>query len=129
MDNDKLAHIRSRVASVGPRSMEGRTQAHDDRVDLLAEVDRLRAELKKAQAAAYVPRGLYRNSLGAELRVSSAGEPWVATLKRAGFHVLTGDIAVATSHDDLFGTWHYLVTNASLRECGYELVEAETDAT
>lgn len=120
MDNDKLDHIRSRVASVGPRSMEGRTQAHDDRVDLLAEVDRLRAELEEARKAVNVPRGLYRNPADFELRVGYA-----ATERTAGVRTIAGDIALATSYDPLFGTWHYLVTNASLRECGYELVEPE----
>jgi hypothetical protein len=38
-----------------------------------------------------------------------------------------GDISFAESPDDLFGPRGYLVTKASLRDCGYVLVSADED--
>lgn len=86
--------------------------------------DRAAADRKKLLAALrsadVVPRGLYRNPGGFELRVGVS----VSRLT-TGISTLAGDIALAESYDPLFGTWFYYVTNASLRECGYELVEPE----
>jgi len=86
--------------------------------------DRAAADRKKLltalRSADVVPRGLYRNPGGFELRVGFA-----ASEQTAGIRTIAGDIAVATSYDPMFGTWTYLVTAASLRECGYELVEPE----
>lgn len=67
-----------------------------------------------------VPKGLYRNTLGAELRVTGVARPGT------GAPTLSGDIAWAEDHDDLMGTVsHHLVTEASLKECGFEMVEAD----
>lgn len=65
-----------------------------------------------------VPRGIWRNRLGAELEVIG-----YATREQTGFEFLAGDIALAIAHDDLFGDSHYLVTEASLATAGYKLVE------
>ena len=66
-----------------------------------------------------VPKGLYRNSQGVELKV---GGP---AMQMNGWPVLPGGgIAVAEDYDDLFKTTEQLlVTEASLKECGYELIE------
>ncbi len=70
-----------------------------------------------------VPMGLYRNSLGAELRVTGTA------MRMTGFNTLAGDIAIAEAYDDLFHeTTHYLVTEASLKDCGYEMIAPETQA-
>lgn len=114
----ELAAIRDRAYAQGiVRDVQYHAQATRDRDELLAEVDRLLAALRSADS---VPRGLYRNPGGFELRVGFA-----ASEQTAGIRTIAGDIAVATSYDPMFGTWTYLVTAASLRECGYELVEPE----
>lgn len=69
-----------------------------------------------------VPKGLYRNTLGAELRVTKTAGVM------SGYKTLGGDIAVAEDRDDLFGTTEeFLVTEASLKDCGYELIEPAED--
>lgn len=74
-----------------------------------------------------IPRGLYRNRLGAEIRVFG----WVGDrvgVNVHGLRTLGGDIAYAESFDDLFGTRdRFIVTEDSLRNCGYELVEPAED--
>lgn len=76
-----------------------------------------------------IPRGLYRNRLGAEIRVFG----WVGDrvgVNVHGFRTLGGDIAYAESYDDLFrSTDRFIVTEDSLRNCGYELVEPEDGAS
>jgi hypothetical protein len=64
-----------------------------------------------------VPKGLYRNSLGAELHVVGVAR------HGTGWPTLSGDIAIAEDRDELFGTSVHLVTEASLKDCGYELIE------
>lgn len=76
-----------------------------------------------ARTTKNVPRGLYRNTLDAELHVTQT----VMLDRLAPFKVLAGDIAIAEARDDLFGTSYYLVTEASLKDCGYELVEPAAD--
>lgn len=66
-----------------------------------------------------VPRGLYRNTLGAELHVVGVARPGT------GWPTLSGDIAVAEDRDEMFGTSIHLVTHASLKDCGYELIAGE----
>jgi hypothetical protein len=69
-----------------------------------------------------VPRGLYRNTLGAELRVTKTAGLF------SGHKTLSGDIAIAEDRDELFGTTTtFLVTEASLKDCGYELIEPATE--
>lgn len=69
-----------------------------------------------------VKKGLYRNRLGAELHVTG-----IASIL-TGYNTLSGDIAIAESRDELFGTRVYLVTEQSLTSAGYELVkEASSD--
>lgn len=63
--------------------------------------------------------GLYRNTLHAELHVTGVA------VQPGGFHTL-GEIYYAEMRDPLFGRVHYLVTDKSLSEAGYERVE-ETD--
>ena len=67
-----------------------------------------------------VPRGLYRNKVGAELHVTGVAMP-------SEYGTLAGDISVAESRDPVFGTSRHLVTEASLAECGYELIDGGTD--
>lgn len=68
--------------------------------------------------AANVPTGLYRNHVGAELYVVGIA------MSLTGVNTIGGDIAIAESRDELFGrTKEYLVTEKSLREAGYELIE------
>jgi hypothetical protein len=75
-----------------------------------------------AIAAKNIPRGLYRNTLGAELVVLNAA------MNPGEFRTLCGDIAVAESRDPIFKTVdRYLVTQAALDDCGYELIEPEAD--
>lgn len=70
---------------------------------------------------ANVPRGLYRNAQGAQLRVTGT-----AMAMTTGHNTLAGDIAVAEAADELWPSHQqYLVTEASLKECGYELIEPE----
>lgn len=96
---------------------------HIGRASLMAsvagqpEMDALVAELTTAPRVRNVPRGVWRNRLGAELDVIG-----YATRERTGFDFLAGDIALAIAHDDLFGDAHYLVTEASLAAARYELV-------
>ena len=71
-----------------------------------------------------VPRGFYRNTLGAELKVIGFASRVGIDV---GYETLAGDIGVAEARDDLFGTTVYLVTKASLKDCGYELVEPLAD--
>jgi hypothetical protein len=66
-----------------------------------------------------VPRGLYRNSQGIELHVVGVARPGT------GWPTLSGDIAIAEDRDEFFGTSRLLVTEASLKDCGYGLVEPE----
>ena len=66
-----------------------------------------------------VPRGLYRNHLDVELHVVATATPSM------GIPTLGGDIAIAEQRDELFGTTTHLVTEASLKACGYELIEAQ----
>lgn len=67
-----------------------------------------------------VPRGLYRNTLGAELRVKGTA------MGLTGHNTLSGDIAIAEAVDDLLMIrTEYLVTIESLKDCGYELIEPE----
>lgn len=67
-----------------------------------------------------VPKGLYRNTQGAELRVTGTA------MRMNGHNTLSGDIAVAKAEDELFQTYdEYLVTEASLKAAGYELIEPE----
>lgn len=67
-----------------------------------------------------VPKGLYRNDLGAELNVVRTA---MSRSLPARLSTLGGDIAIAEAYDDLFGTTDiYLVTEASLKDRGYELV-------
>lgn len=69
---------------------------------------------------ANVPRGLYRNTQGAQLRVTATA------LTLSGYNTLGGDIAVAVPEDDLWPPHQeYLVTEASLKDAGYELIEPE----
>lgn len=71
-----------------------------------------------ARTTKNVPLGLYRNDLGAELRVTKTAGLF------SGHNTLRGDIAVAEDHDELFGTTkEYLVTEAALLDCGYTLIE------
>jgi hypothetical protein len=74
-----------------------------------------------------VPRGLWRNSTGGEVNV--IGYVGFYTGVRVGdLRTLGGDIAYAEAYDDLFkSTDRFLVTEDSLRNCGYELIEPETD--
>jgi hypothetical protein len=67
-----------------------------------------------------VQKGLYRNPLGVELHVTRTAT------SMSGYNTLAGDIAIAEARDDLFGMTVYLVTEASLRDCGYELIEASS---
>lgn len=67
-----------------------------------------------------VPQGTYRNHLGVELAV---GE--VATASINGWPTLGADIAVAHQYDSLLGDRTLLVTERSLRLCGYTRVEAQ----
>jgi hypothetical protein len=70
--------------------------------------------------AGNVPRGLYRNSQGVELRVTGVA------MRMNGYNTLSGDIALAKAEDELFQTYdEYLVTEASLKDAGYELIEPE----
>lgn len=65
-----------------------------------------------------VPKGLYRNTLGVELHVIGVAR------RSTGYQTLGGDIAIAEDRDDLFGTTtRILVTEHSLKDCGYELIE------
>lgn len=67
-----------------------------------------------------VPRGLYRNTQGAELRVTGTA------MQMNGYNTLAGDIAVAEAADELWPSHQqYLVTEVSLKACGYELIEPE----
>lgn len=75
--------------------------------------------------SANVTRGLWRNSLGAELHVMGFANDNIGI--PIGFKTL-GHIYVAEARDDLFGTSVYLVTSASLEDCGYELVEAAVES-
>lgn len=70
-----------------------------------------------------IQKGLYRNSLGAELKVTGRA------MHMHGWPVLPGGgIWVAESYDDIFKTTdQLLVTQASFKECGYELIEAAKD--
>lgn len=72
-----------------------------------------------------IPRGVYRNSLGGEIQVQGrVGKYSGVKIGRLG--TLGGDISYAEAYDDLLGTTdQYLVTEDSLRNCGYELVEPE----
>lgn len=73
-----------------------------------------------------VPQGLYRNSQGIELNVMG----YVADLTgvNIGIRTLGGDIAYAEWYDDLFKTTTpAIVTEDSLRNCGYMLVEPAED--
>lgn len=84
------------------------------------------AGAKVSRTAQSVPRGLWRNSLGAELRVK--GRVGNLTGIRIGYDVLAGDIAYAESYDEIFKTTdRLLVTLASLEDCGFELVEPEVN--
>jgi hypothetical protein len=66
--------------------------------------------------------GLYRNTLGAELLVTRTAGLF------SGHNTLAGDIAVAEDHDELFlVTKEFLVTETSLKDCGYELIEPAKD--
>lgn len=66
-----------------------------------------------------VPKGLYRNTQGVELHVIQIAMPM------SGWPTLGGDIAIAEDRDSMYGTSQHLVTEASLKECGYELIEAD----
>lgn len=67
-----------------------------------------------------VPKGLYRNTAGIELHVMDAARPG------NGWPTLSsGDIAIAEDRDELFGTTVHLVTEASLKDCGYKLIKAD----
>ena len=68
-----------------------------------------------------VPKGLYRNSQGVELHVTGTALPM------NGWPTLVGDIAIAEDRDELFGMSIHLVTEAGLKDCGYELIEPEGD--
>lgn len=63
-----------------------------------------------------VKRGMYRNSLGVELHVIGTALPM------NGWPTLAGDIAIAEDRDALFSRT-LLVTETSLENCGYELIE------
>lgn len=60
--------------------------------------------------------GLYRNKLGAELLVTQH-------VMRTSTHLTLGYIYEAEARDKLFGTTRYLVTEESMRDSGYELIE------
>jgi hypothetical protein len=62
--------------------------------------------------------GLYRNDLGAELHVERF------LLNPGGYKTL-GDTFEAVDRDPLFGKTRYIVTEKSMKECGYELIEEE----
>lgn len=68
-----------------------------------------------------VTRGLWRNGLKAELHVIGTAS------RRFGVTTIAGDIAVAEDRDPGFRTVTVLVTNHSLRRCGYELIEEAKD--
>lgn len=61
--------------------------------------------------------GMYRNGAGAELHVTGVA------LRRDGWITL-GGIYTAEDRDPLFGTTTYLVTEESMRDSGYDLIEA-----
>ncbi len=65
-------------------------------------------------------RGLYRNTLGAELEVVG----YVTNVGR--IRTLPG-IFEAVQRDELFGSTTYLVTPQSMVDCGYELIEEKID--
>lgn len=69
-----------------------------------------------------VTRGLYRNTLGAELHVIGLVSRRIGI--DIGFESI-GGVYVAEARDDLLGTTHYLVCAASLKDCGYELIEEQ----
>lgn len=60
--------------------------------------------------------GTYRNHLGAELTVT---EP----VMEVGYFRTLGLIWKAEARDTIFGNEHYLVTDESLEQSGYELIE------
>lgn len=74
-----------------------------------------------------VPRGKYRNNMDAEITVF--GYVGYHTGVRVGdLRTFGGDIAYAEAYDDLFkSTDRFLVTEDSLRNCGYVLVEPAVD--
>jgi hypothetical protein len=81
-------------------------------------------ERRDRPMAPRVAAGLYRNHAGAELRVTGAARPGT------GWPTLAADIAMAESvYDDADLGHHqvsvYLVTEASLRQCGYVLVSGQ----
>lgn len=74
--------------------------------------------LKAATTPQPVHAGLWRNSLGAELRVTGFAP------QTSRFRSL-GDTYYAEASDSLFGTAHYIVTEKSLQEAGYVLIERD----
>jgi hypothetical protein len=60
--------------------------------------------------------GLYRNELGAELHVQGLSP-------RIGLFLSLGDTYEAVARDSLFGNTWYVVTEKSMAESGYQLVE------
>lgn len=73
-----------------------------------------------------IPRGLWRNSLGAEMQVLGYVGKYTG-IGVGNLSTLGGDISYAESPDELFGPAPYLVTEDSLRSCGYELIEPAED--
>lgn len=78
-------------------------------------------------APASPERGLWRNSMGGELKVlGRVGS--MTGIKVYDLNTLAGDIAYAESYDDLFKTTdRFIVTAAALQDCGYELIEPAQD--
>jgi hypothetical protein len=80
---------------------------------LLERIERDAAALKAAQPSGLKP-GLYRNALGAEVRV---------TALRTDRNFI-GAMWDAEQRDELFGTRYLLVTPQGMHECGYTFIEA-----
>ncbi|MCM6777897.1 hypothetical protein NDR87_31635 [Nocardia sp. CDC159] len=77
--------------------------------------------------------GLYRNPLGAELRVVAPVREFAARNRlRWGpvvfGHTTFGDIWVVESSHELFGITRHLATGEGLLSCGYCLVSAPTES-
>lgn len=66
-------------------------------------------------------RGKYKNRTGAVLEVTGP------VIGGVGGYLTIGGIWKAESEPGLFGQDDYLVTEESMREAGYELIEEATD--
>ena len=76
MSDDKIAEIRARhMSETWPRLYELKVQIHDDREWLLAEVDRLRAEMLDLAEWCETEEPLSYKKISYRLRAALEGKP------------------------------------------------------